>query len=160
MKNLIHAAGIQSPGLASAPAIAEEICKITVNALSECMQVIPNSKFNPNRRRVPHLDKLSFDEKQKVIKENPDYGVIVCRCEEISRGEIIDAVNSALPATSVDAIKRRVRPGMGRCQGGFCAPLVTNIICEQTGLTPEQITKCGGDSNLLFEKTPKGGASK
>jgi glycerol-3-phosphate dehydrogenase len=160
VKNLIHAAGIQSPGLASAPAIAEEICKITVNALSECMQVIPNSKFNPNRRRVPHLDKLSFDEKQKVIKENPDYGVIVCRCEEISRGEIIDAVNSALPATSVDAIKRRVRPGMGRCQGGFCAPLVTNIICEQTGLTPEQITKCGGDSNLLFEKTPKGGASK
>ena len=87
------------------------------------MQVIPNNKFNPNRRRVPHLDKLSFDEKQKVIKENPDYGVIVCRCEEISRGEIIDAVNSALPATSVDAIKRRVRPGMGRCQGGFALRL-------------------------------------
>jgi len=160
VKNLIHAAGIQSPGLASAPAIAEEISKITVNALSECMQVVPNDKFNPCRRRVPHLDRLSFEEKQKLIKENPDYGVIVCRCEEISRGEIIDAINSPLPATSVDALKRRVRPGMGRCQGGFCAPLVTNIICEQTGLTPEQITKSGGDSNLLFEKTPKGGASK
>lgn len=160
VKNLIHAAGIQSPGFASAPAIAEEIRKITVDVLSECMQVVPNDKFNPCRRKTPHLDRLSFEEKQKVIKKNPDYGVIVCRCEEISRGEIIDAINSPLPATSVDAIKRRIRPGMGRCQGGFCAPFVTNIICEQTGLTPDQITKSGGDSNLLFEKTPKGGASK
>ncbi|NCD08501.1 MAG: FAD/NAD(P)-binding oxidoreductase [Negativicutes bacterium] len=160
VKNLIHAAGIQSPGFASAPAIAEEISKITVDVLSECMQVVPNDKFNPCRLKTPHLDRLSFEEKQKVIKKNPDYGVIVCRCEEISRGEIIDAINSPLPATSVDAIKRRIRPGMGRCQGGFCAPLVTKIICEQTGLTPDQITKSGGDSNLLFEKTPKGGASK
>ncbi|MEG1435954.1 MAG: FAD/NAD(P)-binding oxidoreductase, partial [Oscillospiraceae bacterium] len=68
--------------------------------------------------------------------------------------------NSPLPATSIDALKRRVRPGMGRCQGGFCSPLVTSIICEQTNMTPDQITKSGGDSNLLFAKTPKGGASK
>ena len=160
VKNLIHAAGIQSPGLASAPAIAEEISKITVSVLSETMQVHANDKYNPYRTKTPHLGKLSFEEKQKVIKENPDYGVIICRCEEISKGEIIDAINSPVPATSIDAIKRRVRPGMGRCQGGFCSPLVTNIICEQTGLTPDQITKSGGDSNLLYEKTPKGGASK
>ncbi len=160
VKNLIHAAGIQSPGLASAPAIAEEISKITVEVLSESMKVDVNDKFNPCRHKTPHLSRLSFQEKQKVIKENPDYGVIICRCEEISKGEIIDAINSPVPATSIDAIKRRVRPGMGRCQGGFCSPLVTNIICEQTGLTPDKITKSGGDSNLLFEKTPKGGASK
>lgn len=158
--NLIHAAGIQSPGLASAPAIAEEITRLTVQALSEQMRVVPNDKYNPKRRQVPHLGELNFEEKQKVIKENPDYGVIVCRCEEISRGEIVDAIHGPLPAVSVDAIKRRVRPGMGRCQGGFCAPLVTKIICEETGMTPDEVTKSGDGSHLLFEKTQKGGSSK
>jgi glycerol-3-phosphate dehydrogenase len=104
------------------------------------------------------MSRLSFEEKQKVIKANPDYGIIICRCEEISKGEIIDAVNAPIPAVSLDAIKRRVRPGMGRCQGGFCSPLVTQIICDQTGMTPDMITKSGGDSNLLYGKTPKGGA--
>lgn len=156
--NFVHAAGIQSPGLASAPAIAEEISKITVEVLKPYMKVVKNEEFNPYRQRKPHLDRLSFEEKQKVIKENPDYGVIICRCEEISKGEIIDAINSPIPATSIDAVKRRVRPGMGRCQGGFCSPLVTKIICEQTGLTPDKITKSGGNSNILFDKTPKGGA--
>ena len=76
----------------------------------------------------------------------------MCRCEGISRGDIIDAINSPVPATSIDAIKRRVRPGMGRCQGGFCMPLVTGIICEQTGMKMTDVTKSGDDSNLLFEK--------
>ena len=103
---------------------------------------------------------LSFEEKQKVIKENPDYGVIICRCEEISKGEIIDAIHSPIPATSIDALKRRVRPGMGRCQGGFCLPLVTKIICDETGMTPDMVTKSGGNSQLVLEKTHKGGDAK
>ncbi|MDR0314363.1 MAG: FAD-dependent oxidoreductase [Oscillospiraceae bacterium] len=158
--NFIHAAGIQSPGLAAAPAISQRIAEITTDALSEVMKVEPNEKFNPNRAKKPHIDKLSFEEKQKIIKDNPDYGVIICRCEEVSKGEIIDAVTSPLPAVSIDAVKRRVRPGMGRCQGGFCSPLITDIICEQTGMKPTDITKSGGESNLLFAKTPKGGASE
>ena len=152
LQNLIHAAGIQSPGLASAPAIAEDISKITVDRLSKVMKVVPNEKFNPNRRVTPVMAKLSVAERQAAIEKNPDYGIVVCRCEGISRGEIIDAINSPVPATSIDAIKRRVRPGMGRCQGGFCMPLVTGIICEQTGMKMTDVTKSGGDSNLLFEK--------
>lgn len=158
--NLVHAAGIQSPGLASAPAIAERIVQISVEALAPYVEIHKNEKFNPIRRRTPKMAALSFEEKQRVIRENPDYGVIVCRCEEISKGEIIDAVNSPIPALSVDAIKRRVRPGMGRCQGGFCSPLVTSIICEQTGMTPEEVTKSGGDSAVLLGKTDKGGEAK
>ena len=116
------------------------------------MEVVPNEKFNPNRRVTPVMAKLSVAERQAAIEKNPDYGIVVCRCEGISRGEIIDAINSPVPATSIDAIKRRVRPGMGRCQGGFCMPLVTGIICEQTGMKMTDVTKSGDDSNLLFEK--------
>lgn len=155
--NLIHAAGIQSPGLASAPAIAEEITKITVDALKEQMEVKPNASFNPRRKVVPHMSDLTVEEKQEIIKKNPDYGVIICRCEGISKGEIVDTIHSPIPAITIDALKRRVRPGMGRCQGGFCSPLVTQIICEETGLTPEEVTKSGEDSNLILERTHKGG---
>lgn len=149
MKNLVHAAGIQSPGLASAPAIAERIAEISRGVLAEEMKVVPNEKFNPVRRVSPVMAKLSLDEKQAAIKKNPDYGVVVCRCEGISRGEIIDTVNSPLPAVSIDAVKRRIRPGMGRCQGGFCSPLVMQIICAQTGMKPEEVTKNGEGSNIL-----------
>ena len=152
VQNLIHAAGIQSPGLASAPAIAEEITKITIDRLSKVMDVHKNDKFNPRRRVTPVMAKLSLEEKQAAIEKNPDYGIVVCRCEGISRGEIIDAINSPIPATSIDAIKRRIRPGMGRCQGGVCMPLITGIICEQTGMKPSEVTKSGEGSQLLFEK--------
>lgn len=156
--NLIHAAAIQSPGLASAPAIAEKIAEITTEALSKITDVHPNVQFNPFRRVIPHMSELSTAEKQEIIKNNPDYGVIICRCEGISKGEIVDTIHSPLPATSVDAIKRRVRPGMGRCQGGFCSPLVTKIICEETGMSMDEVTKNGDRSELSFGKTAKGGA--
>ncbi|HRT82476.1 MAG TPA: FAD-dependent oxidoreductase, partial [Oscillospiraceae bacterium] len=154
VKNLIHAAGIQSPGLAAAPAIAEKIAEITVKAfLTEYGEKLsPNERFNPRRRLAPNMAKLSTEEKQRLIKENPDYGIVICRCEGISKGEIIDAVNSPLPADSLDAIKRRVRPGMGRCQGGFCSPLVMEIISEQTGKPTEEITKSGEGSEIITHR--------
>ena len=148
--NLVHAAGIQSPGLAAAPAIAERTAEISREILAREMKVVPNIKYNPNRRVSPVMAKLTLEEKQEAIKKNPDYGIVVCRCEGISRGEIIDTVNSPLPAVSIDAIKRRIRPGMGRCQGGFCSPLVMQIICEQTGMKPEEVTKNGEGSNIVF----------
>lgn len=148
--NLVHAAGIQSPGLAAAPAIAERTAEISREILAREMKVVPNLMYNPNRRVSPVMAKLTLEEKQAAIKKNPDYGIVVCRCEGISRGEIIDTVNSPLPAVSIDAIKRRIRPGMGRCQGGFCSPLVMQIICEQTGMKPEEVTKNGEGSNIVF----------
>ncbi len=151
--NLIHAAGIQSPGLASAPAIAEDIAKIAVKELSKVKNVYEKVNFNPLRKSIPNLNKLSFEERSRLIKNRPDYGIIICRCEEISKGEIVDAINSPIPATSLDAVKRRVRTGMGRCQGGFCTPLVTEILCEELGKKAVEITKKGGSSNLLMGET-------
>lgn len=147
--NLIHAAGIQSPGLASAPAIAEQISVLTREVLAGEIKIVPNEKFNPCRRISPNIAKLTQDEKQAAIKKNADYGIVICRCEGISKGEIIDAINSPVPALSLDAIKRRIRPGMGRCQGGFCGPLVMQIISEETGMKPQEVTKNGEGSYIV-----------
>jgi len=151
--NLVYAAGIQSPGLASAPAIAEEIEKLACQALQEIMEVKPNANWNPIRKSIPELSKMDFITRSRIIKENPHYGEIVCRCEGVSKGEIIDAIHSPIPALTVDAIKRRVRPGMGRCQGGFCLPAVMKIINEETGLPMTAITKKGNNSYLVVEET-------
>lgn len=157
VKNLIHAAGIQSPGLASAPAIALDIEKMTIELLSNIMKVKPKEKWNPYRKGIPELFKMDEKERNEYIKKRPDYGIIICRCEEISQGEIIDAINSPIEATSLDAIKRRVRPGMGRCQGGFCTPLVAKLIEENTNKNMLEITKKGGESYLVVEETKKKG---
>jgi glycerol-3-phosphate dehydrogenase len=153
LKNMIYAAGIQSPGFASAPAIAEEIERITIENLCKDMKVRKKENWNSKRQGIPDLSRLSFEERSKLIKKRPDYGEIICRCEEISRGEIIDAIKSPLPVRTVDGIKRRVRAGMGRCQGGFCMPLVMEIIKEETGQDIQAITKKGKDSNIVVGET-------
>lgn len=151
--NIIHCAGIQSPGLTTAPAVALDIEKMTVNELSKVMKVRKNANYNPKRKGVPVLNEMSDEERDKLIKENPDYGVIVCRCEEISKGEILDALNSPICVPTLDGIKKRVRPGMGRCQGGFCSPLVTKIIAEFKGSELADVKKCGDNSPIVFGKT-------
>lgn len=99
---------------------------------------------------------MPLDKRNELIQKRPDYGVIICRCEEVSRGEIMDALTSPLPVYTVDAVKKRVRPGMGRCQGGFCMPLVAQIISEVTGKPLEDVKKSGGDSYILYGKTKAG----
>jgi Predicted dehydrogenase len=156
-KNIIEVAGIQSPGLTAAPAIAIDVAKWAVEMLGGEGVVKINKSFNPVRQcAVPHLADMTEAERNDLISKNPDYGEIVCRCEEVSKGEIIDAINSPVPVYTVDAIKRRVRPGMGRCQGGFCGPLVLKILAEQKGCSVEDIQKAGDGSTILFDKT-KGG---
>lgn len=153
VENLIYAAGIQSPGFASAPAISREIEGITINVLSKMMKVKKKENFNPYRKGIPDLRFMSDNDRRELIKKRPDYGVIVCRCEEISKGEIIDAINSPIPTRTIDGIKRRVRPGMGRCQGGFCMPQVLNIISKEKGINPTKVTKKGEGSNILISET-------
>lgn len=153
-KNIFEAAGIQSPGVTAAPAIAVDITKwIKEYFENNNIKVEENINYNPVRKYKPVLSELTLEERNELIKKNPDYGVIVCRCEEISKGEIIDALRSPLPVYTVDAIKRRVRPGMGRCQGGFCMPLVMKIISEEAGIPLEEVKKSTLDSNIVFNNT-------
>lgn len=153
-KNIFEAAGIQSPGITAAPAIAKDLSIwIKDYLLSQGNEVKENPNFNPKREYKPVLSELSYEERDALIKKNPDYGEIVCRCEEISKGEIIDALRSPLPVYTVDAIKRRVRPGMGRCQGGFCMPLVMKIISNESGLPLEEIEKQANGSYIVYQNT-------
>lgn len=155
-QNLIHCAGIQSPGLTTAPAVALDIEKMAINYLSKSMKVEKNEKFNPIRKGIPHLSEMSDNERNELIKQNPDYGEIVCRCEEVSKGEIIDALKSPICVPTLDGIKKRVRPGMGRCQGGFCSPIVTKIIADFENEKLSEVKKCQLNSTIVFGETKKG----
>ena len=148
-KNIVHAAGIQSPGITAAPAIAVDVSKMAVELLEQTQTVQPNTKFNPVRKGIVRASELDLVARDALIRENPDYGEIVCRCEEISRGEIIDALHRSIPCDTIDGVKRRVRPGMGRCQGGFCGPLVLQIIAEETGKSALEIDKSAPRGELL-----------
>ncbi len=152
-KNLIHCAGIQSPGLTTAPAVALDIEQMALEMLRKEKQIEKNPDFSPIRHGVPVLNEMDDEQRAELIRRNPDYGVIVCRCEEISKGEILDALRSPICVPTVDGIKKRIRPGMGRCQGGFCSPLVTQIIAEFLGVPISEVKKSSADSVITFGKT-------
>jgi glycerol-3-phosphate dehydrogenase len=109
--------------------------------------------FNPYRKKPVVMSKLRVDEKKEIIEKNPQYGKIVCRCEQVTEGEVLDAIHATLPALNIDAIKRRTRAGMGRCQGGFCLPHIASILARETGMPLEAITKSGEGSHLFAGKT-------
>ena len=135
----IDAAGIESPGLSSAPAIALYLADIVRGKLS------PTEKadFDPHRVGIPKLAQLDDEERARLIEQRPDYGQIVCRCEQISEGEILDSIRRPLGATTLDGVKRRVRAGMGRCQAGFCSPRVIELLAQQLGVEPWEVKKNG-----------------
>ena len=138
-KNIIHAAGIQSPGLTAAPSIASEISVMA----AEYLKAVINEQFNPVRRAIIRGAGLPDDQRDALIKKNPDYGIITCCCEEISRGEIIAAMRRSIPCDTVDGIKRRVRSGMGRCQGGYCEHHVAEIIAAEKKIPLTDVKKKG-----------------
>lgn len=146
----IHASGIESPGLTSAPAIAEYLVNIITSAIGN---VEKNDKFDGTRKEVFRFRHATDEEKAAAIAENPAYGRIICRCETITEGEIIDAIKAPAGARDVDGVKRRTRAGMGRCQGGFCGSKVVEILARELGCEVNEITKFGDGSNILFEKT-------
>lgn len=155
--NFIHVAGIQSPGLTTAPAVALDVEDMAIELLQDIGKIVnKNENFNPKRKGIPTINEMGNEEKSKYIAMNPDYGVIVCRCEQISKGEILDALNSPLCVPTVDGIKKRLRPGMGRCQGGFCGPLVAKLIADFRGVEISEVKKAGEESNLTFGKTKEG----
>ena len=145
----VDCAAIESPGLSASPAIGCYVAKL----VQEILNLEPNPDFNGKRRGIVNPAALSLEERNALIKENPAYGQIICRCESVSEGEILDAIHRPLGAKSLDGVKRRVRAGMGRCQGGFCAPRVMEILARELGVSQLEVTKAGPGSELLVGKT-------
>ncbi|MDF2522359.1 MAG: dependent oxidoreductase, partial [Clostridia bacterium] len=145
-----NVAGIDSPGLTSAPAIAEYVIEL-VKTRIESLEIKPD--FNPNRRPNIHFMELSDIEKAKLIEKDPGYGRIICRCEQITEGEIVDVIRRKAGARTVDGVKRRARPGSGRCQGGFCAPRVMEILARELEMDITEVVKDRPDSYILTGKT-------
>lgn len=146
VKGLIHAAAIDSPGLTSAAAIAEYIVELL---RSSGLDLQENPNFDGTREDTHAFKKMSDEEKDKYIKKNPAYGRIICRCETVSEGEILDALRRNPKVTDIDGVKRRTRAGMGRCQSGFCMPYVMRLIEKETGKPMTEITKKGGSSDAV-----------
>lgn len=148
--NVITLGGIESPGLSSAPAIAEYIEEMLSNkrALGEV-----KNDYNPNRRAAHYFRELSMEEKNEIIKRDSAYGRIVCRCEGITEGEIVEALTTNPVARDLDGVKRRTRSGMGRCQGGFCSPTVVELIARERNIPFESVTKFGKGSVINYGKT-------
>lgn len=144
-KGFINAAGIESPGLSSAPAIAEMIADIVKGILS----LERNPEFTGTRKGILRPDTLTPEDRNRLIKEHPEYGNIICRCEMITEGEILDAIHRPLGARSLDGVKRRTRAGMGRCQAGFCSPRTMEILEREVPMRMFDITKNGVGSNII-----------
>ncbi len=141
----ILAAGIASPGLASAPAVSQYI----IGLLKERLPLVPKEDAVMTREKRPVMKELTPEERNEWIRRDPAYGRIVCRCEQISEGEIVDCIHDILGARSVKGVKKRVRPGMGRCQGGFCEPLVLEILARELKCGMEEVVLDGLKSRIL-----------
>ncbi|MBE6933283.1 MAG: NAD(P)/FAD-dependent oxidoreductase [Ruminococcaceae bacterium] len=152
LPGLITLGAIKSPGLSSAPAIAEDAVKLVENTLT-----LTEKESYVNRREVTIFRKLSPEGKAEAVKNNPLYGRIICRCETITEGEIVDALHGVLPPHTIDGVKRRCNAGMGRCQGGFCGPRVHEIIARELGMDPKDVLKDKEGSVIIIGET-KGGA--
>ncbi len=145
-------AGIASPGLSSAPAIGKALAEMIAGKLD----LKKNPDFWPIRHGILKPSDLDLEQRTELIKKDSSYGQIICRCESITEGEIIDAITRPLGAKSLDGVKRRTRAGMGRCQAGFCSPKVMEILARELKVPMSEITKSGGGSKLILENLKDG----
>lgn len=149
----INVAAIESPGLTSSPAIAEYV----VGMIRDMgIELSPRDDFSPTRRPMHYFKELSADEKNEIIKKDPTFAHIICRCERVSEGEILEAIRTNPRPTDVDGVKRRTRATMGRCQGGFCTPYVVELLARELSIPYESVTKFGGGSYMNVGKTKEG----
>ena len=146
--NFFNIAGTKSPGLSSAPAIGVDVAKMVVEKLG----AVKKEEFKQNRPQI-HFIELSPEEKAEVIKKDPRYGRIICRCESITEGEIVDVIHRMVGARTVDGVKKRCRPGTGRCQGGFCGPRVQEILARELGKKLNEIVLDKKGAYILTTET-------
>ena len=146
----VNVAGIESPGLSSAPAIGEYVVELLKNAGAT---LEANPAFNPHRDAMHAFREASIEEKNEIIKKDPAYGRIICRCETVTEGEILAAIRTNPKPRDLDGVKRRTRAQMGRCQGGFCSPYIVEMLAQEMNVPYESITKFGGDSLINVGKT-------
>lgn len=147
-KGFFDCVGIESPGLTSAPAIG----KYMANLVKDSLELEENPDFKAGRNPIPKTSEMTAEEHNELIKKNPKYGKIICRCEKVTEGEIIDAIHAPVGATTVDGIKRRCRATAGRCQGGFCLPSIIEILSRELGVDQEEITKKGNKSTYIEKR--------
>jgi len=148
-ENFINLIGMESPGLTSSPAIAKMVAEI----INKKLVMKEKIDFNPIRKRTTPFSEASRTEQASLIKADPAYGEIVCRCEQVSKREVLDALNNPISAKTVSAVKYRTRAGMGRCHGGFCLPRLVEILKEEYGLRSEEIKLKNLDSPMFIGKT-------
>jgi glycerol-3-phosphate dehydrogenase len=150
-----NAAGIKSPGLTAAPAIAEELVALMERS---GLEMVENPAFIAANVRVPLFRECSAAQQARMIADDPRYGRIVCRCETVTEGDVVRAIHRPSGARTIDGVKFRTRAGMGRCQAGFCGPRVLEILARELGMGPLSITKCGTGSEILVgQLRPEGG---
>lgn len=149
--NFINVAGICSPGLSSCLAIADYVVELVKKHTSLTLEVNPD--WNPNRIPQKRLEDMNEDELSATIKKRPQWGRVICRCETVTEAEIVDAIHRPIPCTSMDMIKKRLRPGMGRCQGGFCTPKILKIFSRELDKPVTEIVKNDPGSEMVFSRT-------
>ncbi|MDT3427832.1 glycerol-3-phosphate dehydrogenase [Paenibacillus forsythiae] len=155
MSGLIHAAGINNPGLTCSPAIAAHIADMVASMFSRMgLALERNPVFNPQRERLVSFKDIPDGERNEWIRRHPGYGRIVCRCEQVTEGEIRESISREPGACSVNGVKHRTRAGMGRCQGGFCGPKVTSLLSEELDRRMEQVLFENNGSELLSDSMP------
>ncbi len=147
----INLIGIESPGLASSPAIAAYVEDLVIKSFEDAPAENPD--YNPSRKKPVRFRDCTNEERAALIEQDPAYARVICRCETITEGEIRDAIRAPAGAIDVDGVKRRTRAGMGRCQGGFCGSKVMEILSEELNKPINEIDKFGGDSDIIYERT-------
>lgn len=154
-KGFVNVAGIESPGLSASPAIAEYVLDLLKE---EGLALTEKETYDPHRAPQHFFREASIEEKNEIIKKDPSYGKIVCRCETVTEGEILQAIRTNPGARDLDGVKRRTRAQMGRCQGGFCGPQIVELLAKELGIPYDAVTKSGKDSYVNVGQT-KGGRS-
>ena len=149
-ENFINVVGIESPGLASSPAIAKMVVEQIV---AKKFDLVEKENYNPRVRPYVKLKPLSPEEKLEYCKQNKDYGQIICKCEQVSKGEILDCLNRSCPPRSIKGLKRRLRVGFGKCQGGMCQSDALKLLADFYGVDPREIPYDNDAAFILLKKT-------